>query len=150
VIEIDPQLAQVARGGIPEKYTHVFGVSIAPSGRFAIVMQMAGEGSAVEFDQTVAERVGNEWVDLMSGTPSSVVYAGDHRAAPLCNYMDPLPPEVEGVLVVDRGEEHEVPVERGYFLYAAWKQDTPGDNTTDPPPPEVVRTIPTVALGGHS
>jgi len=148
MIEIDAQLARVARGDIPEQHTHVLGVSIAPSGRFAIVMLTAGEGSAMEFDQTVAERVGSEWVGLMSGTPSSVIYAGDHRAAPLCNYMDPLPPEVKRVVVFDREEEHEVPVERGYFLYAAWKQDTPSDDITDPPPPEVVRTIPTVALGG--
>ena len=49
--------------------------------------------------------------------------------------------------VLDRGDEHEVPVERGYFLYAAWKQDRDGDDTMDPPTPEVVRTIPTVALG---
>jgi hypothetical protein len=146
MIEIDPQLARVAQGDIPEKHTHVLGVSIAPNGRFAIVMLAAGEGSAIEFDQTVAERVGSEWVDLMSGTPSAVIYAGDHRAAPLCNYMDPLPPEVERVVVFDRGEEYDVPVERGYFLYAAWKQDTPADDTSDPPTPEVVRTIPTVAL----
>jgi len=86
----------------------------------------------MEFDQTVAEHLGSEWVGLMSGAPSSVIYAGDHRAAPLCNYMDRLPPEVERVVVLDRGKEHEVPVERGYFLYAAWKQDKPGDDSTDP------------------
>jgi len=147
MIEIDPELARVARGDIPEEHAHVIGVSIAPSGRYAIVMLTAGRGSGMEFDQTVAERVGGEWVGMMSGTPSSVIYAGDHRAAPLCNYMDPLPPEVERVVVLDRGDEHEVPVERGYFLYAAWKQDTPGNDRTDPPSPEVVRTIPTTALG---
>jgi hypothetical protein len=146
MIEIDPQLARVARGDIPEKDSHVLGVSIAPSGRFAIVMLAAGEGPAMEFDQTVAERVGSEWVDLMSGTPSNVIYAGDHRAAPVSNYKDPLPSEVERVVVFDRGEEYEVLVERGYFLYAAWKRDTPGDDTSDAPTPEVVRTIPNLTL----
>src|SRR2546425_8410610 len=114
MIEIDPQLARVARGDIPERHTDVVGVSIAPSGRYAIVMLTAGEGPAREFDETVAERVDDAWVDLQSGTPSSIVYAGDHRAAPLCNYMNPLPPEVKRVVVLDRGEEHEVPVEHGY------------------------------------
>jgi hypothetical protein len=147
MISIDPQLAQVARGDIPEQYTHVVGVSIAPSGRYSIVMLTTGEGPAMEFDQTVAERVGDAWVDLGSGTPSSVIYAGDHRAVPLCNYMEPLPTEVERVVVADRGEEHEVPVEHGYFLYAAWKRDTPGDDKTDPPTPEVIRTIPAVGVG---
>ncbi len=71
----------------------------------------------------------------------SVIYAGDHRAAILCNDADPLPPEVERVVVRHRGEEHEVPVENGYFLYAAWKQATPGDNRTDPPEAEMIRTI---------
>ena len=52
------------------------------------------------------------------------------------------PPEVERVVVLDRGEENVVPVENGYFLYAAWKQDTPGDDTSDPPRPEVIRTEP--------
>ena len=146
MFEIDPQLPRAAREDIPEQHVHPVGVSIAPSGRFAIVMLTAGEGPAMEFDQTVAELVGGEWKALMSGTPSSVIYAGDHRAAPLCNYMDPLPPEVERVVVRDRGDEHEVPVERGYFLYAAWKQDTPGDDTTDPPEPELVRTVPDTQL----
>jgi hypothetical protein len=146
VIPIDPQLEAEARGDIPPEHAHVIGVSIAPSGRYAVVMLTVGEGPAMGFDETVAEHVGDRWLGLSSGTPSSVIYAGDHRAAPLCNYMDPLPPEVERVVISDRGEKHEVPVERGYFLYAAWKQDTPGDNATDPPTPEVVGTIPAIAL----
>jgi hypothetical protein len=141
VISIDPQLEQVARGDIPERYTHVIGVSIAPSGRYAVVMLTTNEGAAIEFDETVAERVGDHWVGLFDGTPSSVIYAGDHRAAILCNYADPLPLEVERVVVRDRGEECEVPVENGYLLYAAWKQDAPGDDTNDPPAPEIIRTI---------
>ena len=141
VISIDSQLEEVARGDIPERYTHVIGVSVAPSGRYAVVMLTTNEGTAIELDQTVAERIGDHWVGLFGGTPSSVVYAGDHRAAILCNYADPLPPEVERVIVRDRDEEHEVPVENGYFLYAAWKQDTPGDVTTDPAEPEIIGTI---------
>jgi len=85
MIEIDPQLARVARDDIPEQHTHVLWASSAPSGRFAIVMLTTGEGSAMQFDQTVAERVGSELAGAMSGTPSSVIYAGDHRAATLCN-----------------------------------------------------------------
>jgi hypothetical protein len=142
MIAIDPQLEEVARGDIPVRYTHVIGVSIAPSGRFAVVMQTTNEGAAVEFDETVAERVDDQWVGLFDGTPSSTVHAGDHRATILCNYADPLPPDVRHVIVRDRGQEHEVPVEQGYFLYAAWKQDTSDDNTTDPPAPEVVRAGP--------
>jgi hypothetical protein len=94
----------------------------------------------MEFDQTLAERIGDLWVGLSDGTPSPIVYADNHRASVLCNYADQLPPDVRGVVVRDRGEEHDVPVENGYFLYAAWKQDTPGDYT-DPPEPELVRTI---------
>ena len=52
---------------------------------------------------------------------------------------DGLPSDVTSVVVRDRGEEHEVPVTDGYFIYAAWKRDSPGDDTTDPPKPEVVR-----------
>jgi hypothetical protein len=139
VISIDPQLEAIARDDIPARYAHVVGVSIAPSGRFAIVMLTTNEGAAIEFDQTVAERIGDRWVGLSSGTPSSTVYAGDHRATILCNY-DPLPSDAQCVVVRDRGEEHMVPVENGYFLYAAWKQDTEHDNTSDPPVPEVIRT----------
>lgn len=142
MIHIDPQLERVGREDIPADQAHVVGVSIAPSGRYAVVMLVAGEGSAAEFDETVAERVGNRWLGLQSGTPSSVIYAGDHRGTPLCNYMAPLPREVERVVVLDRGTEHEVPVEQGYFLYVAWKQDTEGDNTSAPPTPTVVRTLP--------
>src|SRR5436190_315040 len=109
-------------------------------------MLIAGEGAAAEFDETVAERVGERWLGLQSGTPSSVIYAGDHRGAPLCNYMEPLPPTVERVVVLDRGAEYEVPVEEGYFLYVAWKQDTEGDNTSDLPEPTVVRTVPASPL----
>jgi hypothetical protein len=57
VIKIDPQLEEVARGDIPARYAHVIGVSVAPSGRFAVVMQTTNEGAAIEFDETVAERV---------------------------------------------------------------------------------------------
>jgi hypothetical protein len=142
VISIDPQLEEVAGGDIPAPFTHVIGVSLAPSGRYAVVMLSTNEGAGIEFDQTVAELVGDPWVDLGSGTPSSLVYAGDHRASVICNYSDPLPPEVERVVVRDRGRAHEVPVENGYLLYAAWKQDTPDDNTTDPPQPEVILTQP--------
>ena len=142
MIEVDPQLELVAREDIPPDQAHVIGFSIAPNGRYAVVMLVAGEGPAMEFDQTVAERVDGRWLGLQSGTPSSVIYAGDHRGVPLCNYMSPMPSEVERVVVLDRGEEREVPVERGYFLYVAWKQDTRDDDTTDPPEPEVVRTIP--------
>jgi hypothetical protein len=141
VIAIDPQLEEVARGDIPERYARVVGVSIAPSGRYALVMLTTNESTTIEFDQTVAERVGDHWVGLFDGTPSSVIYVGDHRAAILCNYADPLVPEVERVIVRDRGEEHQVPVENGYFLYVAWKQETSGDDTTDPPEPELIGTI---------
>jgi hypothetical protein len=89
----------------------------------------------------VAERVADRWQALFSGTPSSITYAGDHRASIISNYADPLPPEVDRVVIRDRGEEHEVAVEDGYFLYAAWKQDVPGDDTTDPPEPELVRAL---------
>jgi hypothetical protein len=142
MVELDPQLELVAREDIPPDQARVIGFSIAPNGRYAVVMLITGEGPAMDFDQTVAECVDGQWLSLQSGTPSSVIYAGDHRAVPLCNYMTPLPPEVERVVVLDRGDEHEVPVERGYFLYVAWKQDMPRDDTTDPPEPEVARTIP--------
>jgi hypothetical protein len=141
MLTIDPELERIARGDIPARYTHVVGVSISPNGKYAVVLLTTNEGNAVELDQTVAERIGDEWQGLSSGTPSSVIYVGDHRAAILCN-LDPLPPDVERVIVCDRGEEKEVPVESGYFLYAAWKQDTPGDDTTDPLAPELVRTVP--------
>ena len=139
-ISIDPQLEEVARGDIPAHLTRVIGVSLSPSGRYAVVMLTTNEGTAIEFDETMAERVGDRWEGRSSGTPSSIVYAGDHRAAILCNYADQLPPSVTRVVVRDRGVVHEVPAESGYFLYAAWKQDTPGDNTTDPPQPEVIGT----------
>lgn len=147
MIDIDPQLERVARDDIPIDQAHVVGVSIAPSGRYAVVMLIAGEGSAAEFDETVAERVGDQWLGLQGGTPSSGIYAGDHRGAPLCNYDAPLPSEIERVVVHDRGSEHEVPVEQGYFLYVAWKQDTDEDSTSDPPTPTVVRTIPAASEG---
>jgi hypothetical protein len=115
-------------------------VSIAPSGRYAVVMLTVGQGSALEFDETLAERVDDRWIGLRSGTPSSIIYAGDHRGLPLCNYMAPLAPDIACVVVCDRGEEHQVPVEQGYYLYVAWKQDTPGDPATDPPTPTLVRT----------
>ena len=57
-------------------------------------------------------------------------------------YLNPFPLEVRHVVVRDRGEDHDVPVENGYFLYAAWKTDTPGDDTTDPPTPEVIPASP--------
>jgi len=56
--------------------------------------------------------------------------------------MTPLPVEVQRAVVLDRGTECEVAVEQGFFLYVAWKQDTDGDRTTDPPAPKLVRTIP--------
>jgi hypothetical protein len=65
-----------------------------------------------------------------------IVYVGDHRGAVLCD--GPFGAGVDRVAVRDRSEEHEVPVENGYFLYVAWKQDLPGDDTTDPPMPELV------------
>lgn len=141
MIEIDPQLLAEVRDDIPERYAHPVGVSISPSGRYAIVMLLTNEGAAVELDENVAEYVDGEWRGVMSsGGPSAGVYVGDHRAAVLCN-SDPLPSDVERVVVADRGHEYEVPVERGYFLYAAWKQDKPGD-VSDPPTPTLVTTIP--------
>jgi len=65
---------------------------------------------------------------------------GDVRARPIGDANE-LPSDVSSVVVVDRGEEHNVPVTDGYFLYAAWKKDTPGDSTTDPPAPEIVRLV---------
>ncbi|HJU35882.1 MAG TPA: hypothetical protein VJ716_00500 [Gaiellaceae bacterium] len=144
---LDPDLELIARGDVPAEHADLIGASVAPDGRFAVVMLAVGEGQAAEFDETVAERVGDRWVALQSGTPSSVIYAGDWRAAPLCNYVTPLPPEVEQVVVADRGDEHEVLVKSGYFLYVAWKRDEPGDDRSDPPTPELLRTIPPTPLG---
>jgi hypothetical protein len=141
MIEIDAQLELVARADIPPGQAHVIGVSVAPGGRYAVVMLVVGEGSAIEFDETVAERVDTGWRSRQSGTPSSTIYAGDLRGVPLCNYIAPLPAEVEGVIVYDRGEEHQVPVEQGYFLYVAWKSDSADDPTGDPPKPRLVRTL---------
>jgi len=81
VIQIEPQLEAVARADIPPGEASVVGVSIAPSGRYAVVMLRVGDGPAAEFDETVAERVGDRWRGLQSGSPSSVIYAGDHRGA---------------------------------------------------------------------
>jgi hypothetical protein len=140
VVAIDAQLEEVARGDIPAQYARVIGVSVSPSGRYAIVMLATNVGGAIEFDETVAERIDDRWVPVASGTPSSTVYVGDHRATILCNYADPLPPDVKRVVVSDRGDEREAPVENGYFIYAAWKQDTDGAPSTDPPMPKIVGT----------
>src|SRR5229473_1968779 len=107
---MDPQLEETARGDIPPEHTHVIGVSIAPSGRYAVVMLTAGEGLAMEFDETVAEHISDQWFAGSSGTPSSTIYAGDdHRGVPLCNDGEPLPPDVDRVIVRDRGDDHVVP-----------------------------------------
>jgi hypothetical protein len=86
------------------------------------VLLRADAGGSFELDETVAERKDNRWVGLWSGGGTSdVIEVEDHRAAVLCN-RDPLPPEVRQVVVRDRGVEHRVPVEGGYFLYVAWQQ----------------------------
>lgn len=140
LISIDDQLLQVARGDIPARYTHLVGVGISPNGRYAVVLLTTNEGTAIELDQTYARKVGHLWQCIHSGTPADVFHVDDYRARPICNF-DPLPPEVDHVIVRDRGEEHHVPVENGYFLYVAWKQDTPGDDTADPPKAELVRAV---------
>jgi hypothetical protein len=134
------ELFDVARGDIPERHTHLVGVSIAPGGEHAIVLLAANQPPAVELDQTVCHRTGGRWHRGASGTLSSVIYTGDWRAAPLVN-GDPLPANVKSVIVRDRDEEHKVPVNDGYFLYVAWKKDVQGDDTTDPPTPELVRLV---------
>lgn len=136
MIPIDPQLEEVARGDVPPQYAHVVGVSVSPNGRFAIVALTTNEGTAVELDITVAERAEERWESVSSGSMPYIVYEGDHRGAVLCD--GPFGAGVDRVVVRDRSEEHEVPVENGYFLYVAWKQDVPGDDTTDPPMPELV------------
>jgi hypothetical protein len=135
VIDIDPELEAVARGDVPTQYAHVVGASLSPDGRFAIVALTTNEGAAVELDMTVAARVDGRWQQNSSGSPSDIVYVEDHRAAVLCD--GPLPGGFDRVVVRDRGQEHEVAVENGYFLYAAWQQDAP-ETTTDPPMPELV------------
>jgi hypothetical protein len=59
MIEIDAQLARVARGDIPEQHTHVLGISIAPSGRFP---HHRDSGARVTFPNTGAGDAPQWWV----------------------------------------------------------------------------------------
>ena len=140
-IDLD-RLSAVAREDVPAEYSKVLGISVAPWGTDAIVLVATNEPPAVELEQvvcTLESAVG--WVVVMSsGGLSDVVYLGDVRARPIGDANE-LPSDISSVVVVDRGEEHDVPVTDGYFLYAAWKKDTPGDSTTDPPTPEIVRLV---------
>jgi hypothetical protein len=136
------QLLAEARGDVPPEYAKLLGVSIAPWGTEAIVLLAINEPPAVELEQVVCSRTpGGLWEGGQSGGGlSDVVYVGDVRARPIGDDCE-LPTDATSVIVHDRGKEHEVAVTDGYFVYAAWKRDSPGDDTTDPPKPEVVRVV---------
>jgi hypothetical protein len=55
MIEIDPELERTARADIPDGQARVVGVSIAPSGRDAVVMLIAGDRTAAASTFTVAD-----------------------------------------------------------------------------------------------
>src|SRR5215210_2274835 len=91
-------------------------------GTDAIVLLAINEPPAVEFEQVVCSRSrGGLWEGgQSSGGLSDVVYVGDVRARPIGDEFE-LPTDAASVVVHARGQEHEVPVTDGYFVYAAWK-----------------------------
>jgi hypothetical protein len=139
--ELDQLLAE-ARGDVPAEYAKLVGLSIAPWGTHAIVLLAMNEPPAIELEQVVCSRKpGGQWEAGMSGGGlSDVVYVDDVRARPIGDDVE-LPSDATSVVVRDRGEEHEVVVRDGYFVYAAWQKDPPGDGRTDPPKPEIVRVV---------
>jgi hypothetical protein len=136
MLDVDLQLAAEARDDIPPEHAHVVGASISPDGRHALVWLLVSEGENPYFDEAVLEHDGERWCGQMSsGGVSWELWFDDVYATILGNDDEPLPADIGSVVVRDRGVEHEVAVERGFYFYAAW------DAQAQPPRPELVRLL---------
>jgi len=67
------------------------------------------------------------WYEEISGNgPGSFTTSGEgERNVGVATDWDEAPPEATAVVVSFEGQEHEVPVQEGYFPFAAW--DVPAD-----------------------
>jgi len=123
-----PELA--ARGDIPDPHARTLAVQIAPDGQHALILLDIASGADVYEYQVLCERVGDGWVESISGNGpgwSSTIYGDDTQ--PNCGVLTawgPAPADAEVAIFSYAGGEYAQPVTNGYYLFAAW--DAPDDS----------------------
>jgi hypothetical protein len=121
-----PTPEEAARGGIPERYARFLGIARSPDGNHAVVLLGTNEPPFLYPYQVVCGLGESGWVEEMSGNgPGWSTTADDPHDSGASNIgvatdWAEAPPGATAAVVSFAGQEHEVPVREGYFLFAAW------------------------------
>jgi len=122
-----PTPEEAARGEIPERYARLLGVVYSPDEEHAVVLLGTNEPPFLYPYQVICGRGENGWYEEISGNGSGwsttsnldEVEAGAPNLGVITDW-DEAPPEATAAVVSFDGQDHEVPVREGYFLFAAW------------------------------
>jgi hypothetical protein len=116
-----PTPEEAARGEIPERFARALAVAYSPDGNHAVVLLGTNEEPYLYPYQVVCSLGKSGWVEGTSSNGpgwSSTSSEGEPNVGVATDW-DEAPPEATAALVSFEGQEHEVPVQEGYFLFAA-------------------------------
>jgi hypothetical protein len=108
---------EAARQDIPQQYVRVVAEALSPAGDAAVVV-LDTDGHLID---SICRRVGSRWEEVQSGVASRVktTVIGDELA--VTRLLVTAPNEAVAAIVTSSGQEHRVPVQNGYVLYAEWR-----------------------------
>jgi hypothetical protein len=114
----DAVIAQAPPGAL------VVGASISPDGKHGVALTLLPSASDYPMDD-LFERVGDRWVDAGGGSGTGISWSSMSEDASngVLRYGDEAPPGAAKAWVAYEGQEVEVPVRHGHFLFVAWDTD---------------------------
>ena len=114
----DAVIAQAPPGAV------VVGASISPDGKHGVALTLLPSARDYPMDD-LFERVGNRWVDAGGGSGTGISWSSmsEDGSNGVLRYGDEAPLGAAKAWVAYEGQELEVPVHHGHFLFVAWDTD---------------------------
>jgi hypothetical protein len=123
----DAVIAQAPPGAV------VVGASISPDGKYGAALTLLPSASDYPMDD-LFERVGDQWMEAGGGSGTGISWSSmsEDGSNGVLRYGDEAPLGSAKAWVAYEGQELEVAVRHGHFLFVAWDTDYHDD-------PRVVR-----------
>jgi hypothetical protein len=134
-----------ALAGFPVGQARVLAIAQSPTGDHAVVLLGTNEEPVLYPYEVDCERDDSGWVERGGGNgpgwralaPDQGDAAGNANLGVTTDWAE-APAQARAAVVRYRGDDHQVPVSHGYFLFAAW--DVPAAESNERP--EVVGFLP--------